>query len=281
MLAVSGGEPLLYNGLVELLDAARAAGLATTLTTNGTVLTRSRLAQLRTRLDLLALSLDGVPESHDRIRNCRGAFARLEGNMPAVRESGIRFGFIFTLTQHNLHELDWVAAFALEHGAQLLQVHPLELAGRARAQMVEEHPDALELGFGFAEALRLRAQLQGRLHIHLDVATRPGVRELAQHDGDQAAPTRLADAVSPLVVEADGTVVPLTYGFPRAFALGNLHDAPLQVLGPHWLATTYDRYHATVSRLHSDDVWPARLPVLNLYEAAVAVASEVAPGTPV
>jgi len=33
-------------------------------------------------------------------------------------------GFIFTLTFHNVHELEWVAQFAVEQGAKLLNSIP-------------------------------------------------------------------------------------------------------------------------------------------------------------
>lgn len=40
--------------------------------------------------------------------------------------------------------------------------------------------------------------------------------------------------LTPLVLEADGTLAPITYGFPRAYALGNLHNASLGELLRHW-----------------------------------------------
>jgi hypothetical protein len=45
----------------------------------------------------------------------------------------------------------------------------------------------------------------------------------------------LSAAVSPLVVEPTGAVVPLRYGFSRAFAIGNLYNAPLETLARTWL----------------------------------------------
>lgn len=275
VLAVSGGEPLLYGELDTLLDAARGAGLKTALTTNGTVLTRWRLDALRDRLDLMTLSLDGVPESHDRIRNSPGAFDRMARSLPPLRASGIPFGIIFTLTQHNVHELEWVAGFAREHGAELLQIHPLELSGRARSRMSDEHPDDIELGFGFAEALRLRERHGDEMRIQVDVATRSGLEALSRLEGAAGPPARLAEAVSPLVVEAAGTVVPLTYGFPRGHALGSLHESSLADLAERWLSGGgYERFRSVVARIHDDDVWPDRVPVLSLYEAAVSLAQQ-------
>src|SRR5437773_10048187 len=57
----SGGEPLMYSELPQLLDAAHECGLLTAAVTNGMLLGRRRLEELRGRLDLVAIRLDGVP----------------------------------------------------------------------------------------------------------------------------------------------------------------------------------------------------------------------------
>jgi len=117
VMSVSGGEPLLYPALGQLLHAAHDAGLVTTVTTNGMLLEQRQLDVLRADCDLVAISLDGIPESHNFMRNSPRAFDEMCARLPALRASGIPFGFIFTLTFHNVHELDWVAEFAVEQGA--------------------------------------------------------------------------------------------------------------------------------------------------------------------
>jgi MoaA/NifB/PqqE/SkfB family radical SAM enzyme len=140
---ISGGEPLLYKPLRELLEHAHQCGMITTVTSNGMLLTERRLETLRGVVDLLAISLDGGPASHNRMRASERAFEMMAARLDGVRRSGIPFGFIFTLTQHNLHELDWVANFALEQGAKLLQIHPLEEVGRANTFLPGVRPDKI------------------------------------------------------------------------------------------------------------------------------------------
>ncbi len=159
----------------------------------------------------------------------------MAGKLEGVRASGIPFGFIFTLTQHNLGELDWVARFALEQGARLLQIHPLEQVGRARELLAGQTPDTVENAFAHLEALRIQELAGDRMLVQVDVidsSVLPANRALVYADellpDSDGAP--LGELLSPLVIEADGTVVPLEYGFARAFALGNLHDAGLREL---------------------------------------------------
>src|SRR6266567_880068 len=54
---ISGGEPLLYGSLPELLEHAHQCGMITTVTSNGMLLDERRLARLQGRADLLAISL--------------------------------------------------------------------------------------------------------------------------------------------------------------------------------------------------------------------------------
>ena len=254
VVSLSGGEPLLYEPVRELLAHAKTRGMGTTLTTNGMLLEGRRLERLEGVTDLVAISLDGKPESHNRIRGSKRAFEAMEKNLPALQRTGIPFGFIFTLTQHNLDELDWVASFALEQGAKLLQIHPLELAGRAAQRLREEHPDRQETAIAFLEAARLTRDLGSKIKIQLDLSHRQALaahpeRVYGEHR-DALDKEPLAESVSPLIVEADGTVVPLEYGFSRAYALGNLHQAPLSRLAATWKKRRLSPFRSLCRRVH-------------------------------
>src|SRR5918992_880198 len=67
VLSVSGGEPLLYKPLAQTLRHAKAHGMRTLATSNGLLLQRRLLDALVDHLDLLAISLDGPADDHDRM----------------------------------------------------------------------------------------------------------------------------------------------------------------------------------------------------------------------
>jgi MoaA/NifB/PqqE/SkfB family radical SAM enzyme len=233
------------------------------------LLTGPRLAMLSQYTDVLAISLDGVPESHNRLRNCDQAFDRMRANLDGVRKIGVNFGFIFTLTQHNLNELDWAAQFAFEQGAKLFQIHPLEEVGRAASVLAGSRPDEVESAYAYLEAERLRQKYGNSLFVQLDIFHRNLVmahpeRFYAEEYWNK--PIRLAEAVMPLVVEADGMVVPLGYGFGRRYALGGLLDSRLRELAPHWLRTRYAQFREVCRRVYAEACEPSDLPFLNWYE---------------
>lgn len=278
-VSLSGGEPLMFRGHAALLGRAKEVGLATALTTNGTLLDAERARRLSGVCDLVAVSLDGARESHDALRASRGSFDRALRGVAALRAAGVRTGVIFTLTLHNLHELPEVARHALDAGAELLQIHPLELAGRASEGLAGERPDGLEASIAWLEAQRLRAELEGRLRVHVDVVHRGALEDDPErvYAGErEPADAPLGSLLSPLVVEADGWIVPLQYGFDRRHALGRLGDAPLRELGRRWRRERLPAFRALCRRVWRSALEGAGPPCFNWYEA-VARAAELDP----
>jgi MoaA/NifB/PqqE/SkfB family radical SAM enzyme len=140
-VGVSGGEPLLYGELSTVLQHARKLEMITTVTTNAMLLNDQRAEMLHDGANLVAVSLDGPPDSHNHLRAHPRAFELMTQGVARLRRAGVPFGFIFTLSLHNLHELSWVADYAVAQGASLLQVHPLEEVGRATDHLQGSAPD--------------------------------------------------------------------------------------------------------------------------------------------
>jgi MoaA/NifB/PqqE/SkfB family radical SAM enzyme len=249
--SVSGGEPFLYRALPEVLGAAKQAGMRTQVVSNGLAVTASRLDAVQPVLDLLAVSIDGVPADHDRMRGLSGSFRRLDERLALVRDRGVPFGLLFTLTMWNVHELEWAVDYALSSGARLLQVHPLEASGRAVA-LADDVPDEREAAMAMLEGLRLQARVGGDLAIHIDVALASQLLAAIGGRCDDRRPLRISDVVSPLVVEPDGMCVPLEYGFPRQYALGDVRSAGLGELAGRWLDDVWPSFGAGLDRMRED-----------------------------
>lgn len=234
---LSGGEPLVYSELPELLYAVRANGMYMVLETNGMLLDESAVARLQGLVDRLAISLDGPPAAHNRLRAHPRAFETMAGNLEHLRRARIPFGFSFILTRYNLDELIWAAAFAQEQGACRLEIHALEETGRAAKALPGFRPEAIEATLAFLEAARMQQQVGGGMSIQVDLIHRLGIQIESDSSRDSPLPApaqALADLISPLVIEPDGWVVPLQYGFKRDWALGNLYTAGLDGMAAEW-----------------------------------------------
>lgn len=234
-MAVSGGEPLLWPGLADLLRQARSLGWLTTLTTNGLLVDDARWAALAPNLDLAAVSIDGSPQAHDALRGRPGAHAATVARLEVLRRHGSAFGFITTLTQHNLDGLESVVRLAVEQGARSVQVHPLGLQGRAVDRMADARPDGHEMMAALVEARRLGAE--HGIAVHLDALAFDQLEPWREHLVPRRPVRRLVEVAPLLVVRADGQVLPMTHDMAPRLSLGNLRSAPLAALAATWMAS--------------------------------------------
>ncbi len=112
-VVLGGGEPLLFRGIVDLLNALSMAGMNITLASNGYFIERYIDALRRVEGLKVVLSLDGFSEStHDVFRGKKGAF---RGVMTAIRlltENEIPVKLGVTIHRKNLQELDDIVNFA-------------------------------------------------------------------------------------------------------------------------------------------------------------------------
>ena len=184
------------------------------------------------------------------------AFELMSRRLNDLREANIKFAFIFTLTLHNLHELEEVANFAAEQGASSLQVHPLEEVGRAQSMLANSAPDDLELSYAFLECARIKEMHAGKLDLQFDVADRNLVRESPcrvyadeLNNIDELMELPLGDLLSVLILENDGFVVPMQYGFSRAYGLGNLKDDSFRNHAARWKANVYPSFRQLCRRV--------------------------------
>jgi radical SAM protein with 4Fe4S-binding SPASM domain len=127
----SGGEPLMRHDLPELLGYARAQGLRTVISTNGTLLEAAVADRLK-ELDVsyVGVSLDGMGPANDAFRGVGGAFDRAVTGIGAAQKAGLRTGLRLTLTGRNLGELANIFHFIESHGIERACFYHLVPSGR-------------------------------------------------------------------------------------------------------------------------------------------------------
>jgi PqqA peptide cyclase len=178
-LHLSGGEPTLRRDLEEILECAVEAGLYTNLITAGVTLDRGRLENLaKIGLDHVQLSIQDVdPASADRISQYEGGFAKKRELAHWVRELGLALTINAPIHRHNIDRLQQIIDFALEVGAQRIEVAHIQYyawAEKNRAALIPTREKFLRTVAIVEEA---KARLEGVLNfdfvIHDHYATRP------------------------------------------------------------------------------------------------------------
>lgn len=240
-VGVSGGEPLLWEGLESFLDFALDEGFSTSVTTNGTLLNEKKAAGLRGRAGIVAVSVDGPPEEHAAIRGSTSAFPAMQRGLAVLRDAGVPFSISFTLTRYNANRLSWLYEFADREGALGINVHPLCDFGAASIHLSDAVPDSIEFQVAsWLLALLVQQRGPGGPAVTLDVVRRGRIEQscwpLLQADDNQFDRWPFVELVPSLIVEGDGRISPFIYGFPAPWSLGDLEEKPLPEAAEVWAA---------------------------------------------
>ena len=88
-LDVTGGEPLLRKDFFEIMSHANVLGYRWGMTSNGTLITDEVADKLREcGMQTIAVSIDGMEETHDRLRGRRGAFKETMAGLDVLIRNG-------------------------------------------------------------------------------------------------------------------------------------------------------------------------------------------------
>lgn len=287
VLAVSGGEPLLYPGLARLLAHAQSLGMSRSVVTNGLLLDHGDAMSALRLASSVTVSIDGLAANHDRMRARHGAF---EGAARAVRrlaDAGIETWISCGITAANIDEIDAVVEHAICWGARGVNFHPVESAGRAGALPADALLGEDDRVLLFAAAALLDAANRDRLEVHVDLMHRSAVLRHPQlmyagdlAPGDGAVPARMLGV---LVMSADGALVPVCYGFDRSFGLGRVNAGTAFDADAAWRrfsAATYPRLRRLAGTLLRELADDPQLVVLNPSEWLAARSHAFAPPQP-
>jgi MoaA/NifB/PqqE/SkfB family radical SAM enzyme len=165
-----------------------------------------------------------------------------------LRAASVPFGLICTVTRRSWTELVWLGRFAAEQQARLLQLHPLELTGRAERELAMDAPGDDVSARTYLMATALAAEYRGRLRVQVDLLPTEDLRQFPELvyasdlESSAIATSRPAELLSPIVVEADGTVVPVSYGFARSYRVGHVGGRGLAAAWPGYLEERYPAF---------------------------------------
>ena len=153
LILFTGGEPLLREDIFELALYAHNKGVATALSSNGTLINNESALEIKkSGFEYVGISLDGAnARTHNRFRGSPDAFERTTAAFEYCRDAGLRSGVRVTLTRENYGELEDLIDLAVDLGASRFCLYWLVPSGRgnmayARLQLDDsEVSDALSL----------------------------------------------------------------------------------------------------------------------------------------
>lgn len=132
VILVSGGEPLVREDLLEIVQYAHSKGIRITISTNGTMLDREYAKKFKELgVGYIGVSLDGIGEIHDIFRGVSGSFDKSLQGIRNCIEVKQKVGLRFTITKHNYKYLEDIFYLIKEEGIPRVCFYHLVYSGRA------------------------------------------------------------------------------------------------------------------------------------------------------
>jgi len=259
-IAVSGGEPFLYKDLEQLLKFSKSVGYQNTLASNGMLLKSERAKRTLDFVDLIAISVDGPQPLHDKIRNQTGAYDKMCQGLEVLKNMDKPFGIIHTVTPESWNSLIWLGEFAFSNGAKLLQLHPLEMYGRAIDTLASEVIDEDLAHKIFILGHYLVSKYDSQMIVQLDMLHRDYLLAHSQivsgFERSCGQSGKLADLLDTIVIEESGAILPVSYGFNPTYSIGNISNFTLSVFEDfekHYIPDIKEIFNYTLSKIGEND----------------------------
>lgn len=228
-VTVSGGEPLMWDGLPELAKASQALEFTSLqLITNATLITDRVLKTLSlTALRRICVSLDGPEDVHDAVRG-RGRFAKTMQGIACLRQIVNNVTVISVLDRRNYHRWPELTEQLISAGVKQHHLTPVCFAGHA----MEKYDDTSLRDRDYQEIVRRMEDLVPHLPADFIISFKDGLlRPVSERSFTLSGFTCEYFKGHHIVIQPDGKVQRAARAWGRTWradeCIGNINDASL------------------------------------------------------
>ncbi|HEX2734273.1 MAG TPA: hypothetical protein VHM70_21840 [Polyangiaceae bacterium] len=236
---------------LELFERARSLGFSTTLECPARMLVSSA------RVDRRILQLNSVQAD-----SCSQSLPQLDGLLDEHRRRGQSFGLSLMLGRDNLDDLPAAAWFAAQQRAACLTVQVANHVERSRTVLSSEQRVWAMLVLAHAHQRHPQVKYEIDLS-HVETVRRDPASIFALPETLKVREQPLATLATPLVIAANGNLLPLLKGLGPRFGLGNLKDAPFPRLVETWKHERAESFAKFCRQVHADICQNSALPFFN------------------
>jgi radical SAM protein with 4Fe4S-binding SPASM domain len=230
VLTLLGGEPFMREDWDDLATCLDEYGVKVNAITNGYLMDQALVDRIKkAHLANVAISLDGLQETHEKIRRKRGSYRKVLDGLSLLRQNGVSSAMVTTVCKDNLAELDRIYPIALERGVEIWQLQ----IGVPRGRLCEHSDYIIQPEDLFIlEQFVLRVRQERR--IRLDIADNIGYFGRNEESLRQSIAGRLPfwtgcfAGMQALGIEANGDIKGcLSMPSTPQFIEGNIRQEPL------------------------------------------------------
>ncbi len=235
-ILLSGGEPLDRRDLSSIAKEAYDYGMSVELSTNGTMLTRERLEELKKYVSYIGVSIDGPEEVHDKFRGVRGAFEKAMKGIKLAKEVGIKTGLRFTITKLNYKYVDFVFDLMEKERINRVCFYHLAYSGRADINLDIDNKTRYEIVTKIIERSKENKDVEvltadnpvDGILVYMKTGFSNEVFELLKRNGGNKSGERIAD-ISPEGIVYPDQFTPIPIG--NINNLKEIWDRPNELVG--------------------------------------------------
>jgi radical SAM protein with 4Fe4S-binding SPASM domain len=226
-ITFSGGEPLLRKDWPQLAARVKDYGISLGIVSNGTFV-KDQIDNIATYFEIFSMSLDGLEEVHNHIRQSKKAFSDVMGAFNELNSRDIHPCAITSISKFNYHQLEDIYRLVIAHEIPSWQVQLTFASGRMKEQQAQVlSPQDLRALVKFL--LDVRKDRIVDLHVSDNIGYYTAAEETLRGyrwSGCKAGNTLVA-------IEADGTVKGCLCQIPeyiegKNFVEGNINDKSLR-----------------------------------------------------
>ncbi|MFC2149093.1 radical SAM protein [Candidatus Auribacterota bacterium] len=177
-IKITGGEPFLHPDIMKYIHFFADKNLRISIETNGTLLDKAAIVDLKKLNCLTSVSLDGsAPSSHDRIRGIEGSFSKALRTIELMAKHNMPIEIIFSLLKENQGELpdliEHLNRFKVPVTLKINMISPI-----GRAMNLKDTDNELEIGSILELNRRITEEYEEKypnvkIFLHIPVAFRP------------------------------------------------------------------------------------------------------------
>lgn len=134
IVVITGGEPLVRNDLEQCGYAIRSRNIKWGIVTNGYLYTKERhISLLNAGMGAVTISLDGLEENHNWLRNTKISFSKVESAIELMASATrLSFDVVTCVNSRNISELEDIYNFLLAKRVKAWRIFTIAPIGRAK-----------------------------------------------------------------------------------------------------------------------------------------------------
>lgn len=133
MICLTGGEPMLYDGIYDVISYSKKLGFAVGITSNATCIDEKATKCLaKAGLDTISISIDGLKDTHDSFRRSVGSFDKAINGIKSLQNIDIEPQVTTVVNKTNIKELDDMFKLMQELDICSWRITNIDPIGRAK-----------------------------------------------------------------------------------------------------------------------------------------------------